>query len=158
MKRFILYVSLIFIPLMALSQTPLLTHVFDIRATIDAPVYGDSTSLGRIVTIPITGGSVTGQVTGTILPGGADHQIVDSARRRTLLKAQYSVLTPDSTVIEVINEGINCDSDSGYYFMAAPRFRCDPSSPYGWLNDRIFVCRPVAFEPGAITLRVWQVQ
>lgn len=140
------------------GQTPELRHVFDIRAEIT-----DVQNLGKVphgerVVIPITGGEVTGELKGKVLPGGADYQLVDTIRKRTELKAIYTVLADDGTLINVVNEGINSYQSGEYYFITNPRFECDQNSRYAWLNNRIFVCRPVAFENGAIVLRVWEVK
>lgn len=138
------------------AQTPQLRHVMDIHALIEAPIVGDTLNGCRQVTIPISGGEITGLVSGSILKGGADSQLVDEARKKTRLRAVYEFITPDSVTVKVVNEGINTFSEGSYYFMTSPRFECDPDSHYGWLNDRIFICRPVSFEPGGILLRVWE--
>lgn len=140
------------------GQTPELRHVFDIRAEVTAPFNLGQVPHGQRVVIPITGGDVTGEVNGKILPGGADYQLVDTVQKRTELKAIYTIMADDSTLINVVNEGINCYTPGEYYFMATPKFECDQNSRYAWLNNRIFVCRPISFEDGAIVLRVWEVK
>lgn len=137
------------------SQTPALTHVFDIRAEIGSAIEGGGNPHGVRVTIPITGGYVTGKVNGTVIPGGADYQLVNPELQRAELQAVYTIMTEDSVAIHVNNEGINCFGPEDSYFMTSPKFECDINSPYGWLNNRIFICRPVGFEHDAITLRVW---
>ncbi len=137
------------------AQTPSLRHVFDIRAEIGTPFEDASTAGGKCVVIPITGGEIVGDINGTIQPGGADRQQVDTANCVARLCATYNVLTTDSTLIHVVNEGINCYSESNYYFFTSPRFECPRDSRHAWLNDRIFVCRPVVFAEKEITLRVW---
>ena len=140
------------------AQTPALTHVFDIRAEIGSAIDGGNNPHGCRVTIPITGGNVTGRVNGTIIPGGADYQLVDPELHRAELQAVYTVLTEDSVAIHVCNEGINRFAPDDSYFMTSPKFECDVDSPYGWLNNRIFICRPVDFDHNAITLRVWMAE
>lgn len=140
------------------AQDPEMRHVFDIHANISAAKEGKRLPEGKQVIIPITGGEIKGEVEGRILPGGADYQIVDTLNKRTLLRAVYNILTPDSVVIKVINEGINTYGDGNYYFMTSPKFEVDRKSPYGWLNDRVFVCRPVGFGEGQIILRVWETR
>ncbi len=140
------------------GQTPELRHVFDIRAEVTAPFNLGQVPYGQRVVIPITGGDVTGEVNGKILPGGADYQLVDTVQKRTELKAIYTIMADDSTLINVVNEGINCYAPGEYYFMTTPKFECDQNSRYAWLNNRIFVCRPISFEDGAIVLRVWEVK
>lgn len=142
----------------AQGQTPTLRHVMDIRAEICGAYNGGKAPHGERVVIPITGGEVTGEISGKVIPGGADYQLVDGARCRGELCAIYSIMTEDSTLINVRNEGINCWGEGNQYFVTSPKFECNVDSKYGWLNDRIFVCRPVGFEPGAIVLRVWAVE
>ncbi len=139
-------------------QTPTLTHVFDIRAEIGEAIDGGVNPHGVRVTIPITGGEVTGKINGKIIPGGADYQLVNPDQHRSELQAIYTILTNDSVAIQVRNEGINRFAPDDSYFMTSPKFECDIHSPYDWLNNRIFICRPVDFAPSAITLRVWMAE
>ncbi|MDE6650636.1 MAG: DUF3237 family protein [Muribaculaceae bacterium] len=140
------------------AKAPVLTHVFDIRAEIGSAINGGQNPHGVSVTIPITGGEVTGKVNGKLIPGGADYQIVNPDQQRSELRAIYTILTNDSVAIHVCNEGINRFAPDDSYFMTSPKFDCDINSPYNWLNNRIFVCRPVGFEQDAITLRVWMAE
>ena len=140
------------------SQTPKLTHVFDIKAEIDQAINGGENPDGVRVTIPIIGGSVSGKVNGKIIPGGADYQLFNPNQHRTELRAIYTIMTDDSIAIHVCNEGITRFSPGDSYFMTSPKFECDIHSPYDWLNNRIFICRPVDFAPSVITLRVWMAE
>ncbi|MDE6511926.1 MAG: DUF3237 domain-containing protein [Muribaculaceae bacterium] len=149
---------LLFSSLTAFTQTPTLSHVFDIKAEIGDAINGGPNPHGIRVTIPITGGTVTGKVNGHIVPGGADYQIVNPDQHRSELQAIYTIMTNDSVVIRVCNEGINSFAPDDSYFMTSPKFECDINSPYDWLNNRIFICRPVDFAPSAITLRVWMAE
>ncbi|MDE6697776.1 MAG: DUF3237 family protein [Muribaculaceae bacterium] len=154
-------ISLIFSILFAcsmLAQTPILTHVFDIRAEIGQAINGGQNPHGVRVTIPITGGEVTGKVNGKVIPGGADYQLVNPDQQRSELKAIYTIMTNDSVAIHVCNEGINWFAPDDSYFMTSPKFECDINSPYNWLNNRIFICRPIGFEQNAITLRIWMAE
>lgn len=154
MKRYIIpFIFLLSIPVF--PQTPILTHVFDIRAEIGEAINGGANPHGVRVTIPITGGTVTGKVNGRIIPGGADYQLVNPDQQRSELQAIYTIMTNDSVAIHVRNEGVNRFAPEDSYFMTSPKFECDINTPYDWLNNRIFVCRPVDFAPSAITLRVW---
>lgn len=140
------------------AQTPTLTHVFDIRAEIGETINGGQNPHGVRVTIPITGGEVTGKVNGKIIPGGADYQLVNPDQQRSELQAIYTIMTNDSVAIHVCNEGINRFASDDSYFMTSPKFECDINSSYNWLNNRIFICRPVGFEQNAIILRVWMAE
>lgn len=140
------------------AQTPSLTHVFDIHAEIGSAINEGQCPHGVRITIPITGGEVTGRINGKVIPGGADYQLVNPDQQRSELQAIYTIMTNDSVAIHVCNEGINRFSSDDSYFMTTPKFECDINSPYNWLNNRIFVCRPVSFEQNAITLRVWMAE
>lgn len=140
------------------AQTPELKHAFDIRAEIGPAINGGQCPHGVRVTIPITGGTVTGMVNGKVIPGGADYQLVNPDQQRSELQAIYTIMTNDSVAIHVCNEGINRFAKDDSYFMTSPKFECDINSPYNWLNNRIFVCRPVSFESNAIVLRVWMAE
>ncbi len=142
----------------AIAQTPTLTHVFDIRAEIGEAINGGENPHGVRVTIPITGGEVSGKINGKVIPGGADYQLVNPVQHRSQLQAIYTIMTTDSVAIHVCNEGINRFAPDDSYFMTSPKFECDINSPYNWLNNRIFICRPVDFEQNAITLRVWMAE
>lgn len=158
MKKLIcLLIYVVILNLCSFGQDPVFKHVFDIRAEISGAIDVGDVPHGKRIVIPITGGEVTGMVNGKILPGGADYQIIDRAGQQSELKAIYTIMTDDSVPINVTNEGINRFKEGDYYFMTSPKFECDKSSKYGWLNNRIFVCRPVKFENNAIVLRVWEV-
>lgn len=158
MKR--LCILLFLIPFLGLSyaQNPEFRHVFDIYAKCSEAIDAGNVPHGKRVMIPIVGGEVKGEVNGRIIPGGADYQMVDTLRGRTELKAVYYFITSDSTYVNVTNEGIISTDSGNYYFMTSPKFECDQDSPYSWLNNRIFVCRPIGFKENEIILRVWEVR
>lgn len=154
----LVYATISLTALSIYAQTPELEHVFDIRAEISQAINGGQNPHGVRITIPITGGEVTGKVNGKIIPGGADYQLLNPEQGRSELKAIYTIMTNDSVAIHVCNEGVNVFAKDDNYFMTSPKFECDIKSPYNWLNNRIFVCRPVGFEQNAIVLRVWMAK
>ncbi len=158
MKKVYLFLFAILLSFSLTAQNPTLTHVFDIRAEIGEAINGGENPHGVRVTIPITGGEVSGKINGKVLPGGADYQLVNPAQQRSELQAIYTIMTNDSVAIHVCNEGINRFAPDDSYFMTSPKFECEINSPYNWLNNRIFICRPVGFEPNAITLRIWMAE
>ncbi len=156
-KIWFLLFNIIFVGI-CYAQNPEFRHVFDIHAKCSVAKEIGNVPHGKRVIIPIIGGEVRGSINGRILSGGADYQMIDTLRGRTELKAVYSFITNDSTYVNVTNEGIiSADSDN-YYFLTSPKFECDLDSPYAWLNNRIFVCRPVEFKENEIVLRVWEVK
>lgn len=155
---FILILTVFYSIAADVDSAPSLHHLCDIHARISKPYLESEFETGKRIAIPITGGRLTGKINGRILPGGADHQTIDTVTGRTLLCAVYEVETPDSVIIKVRNEGVIAGGSSDYYFMTSPKFECDPGSRYGWLMDRIFVCRPIEFPADGIVLRVWEVK
>jgi uncharacterized protein DUF3237 len=87
--------------------------------------------------IPLTGGTVSGRVTGRVLPGGADFQIVGIT---TTLDARYTLATNDGEFIVVRNCGpINA---------LVPVFETRSAGAYGYLNTGTYLSSSPAFEPG----------
>lgn len=139
-------------------RSPVLRHVFDIHARCGKQ-YGptETNGINRVV-IPITGGTVDGDITAEILPGGSDWQTINPATGRAELCATYCIKTEDGAIIEVCNEGIIYPDEKNYYFTTSPKFKAPSGSSYDWLNNRIFVCKPIGFEDGMVHLRIWVVE
>jgi hypothetical protein len=146
-----------------------LSFAFEIRATIGTPKDGGPGRLGHRRIIPITGGTVRGpRLTGRVLPGGADFELV-RPDGNSLVEAHYALEAEDGTPIYIVNKGlfvappdVTRRLDSGqevapdaYYFRAAPVFDA-PDGPHGWLSDRLFVshCR---FRTEEVTISVHEV-
>jgi hypothetical protein len=135
--------------------------VFEEVATLaPAQVVGD-TALGRRQSVPITGGTVTGPgISGHVLPGGADFQIV-RADGAVLIDADYMIETDDHVTIHVRNQGVIVPpgKDAPAYAWAAPRFDA-PNGRYGWLNNAIFVSRIGRAgdkDHPAVRITIWKV-
>ena len=138
------------------------TFAFEENATLAPAVVLGQTPLGRRQAIPITGGRFAGPgISGRILPGGADYQLV-RADGGVVIDADYFLETDDHVVIHVRNVGIIVPPKSpgaAAYPWAAPKFDA-PAGKYGWLNDAIFVSR---ISPGgdkdhpAVKITIWKV-
>ena len=132
---------------------PRLEHAFRARVAVAA-----ARSLGRIHggerrIVDITGGEVSGpKLTGRILPGGADWQIVRDDGT-AVLEARYTIEAADSALVYVRNYGYRHGppdvlariargeevDPALYYFRAAPVF--ETAAPqYDWLNRTVVVC------------------
>ncbi len=132
---------------------PGLEFLMQLRVTLGEVFSAGETPHGRRTVVPIMGGTFEGpRLRGTVLPGGADYQLGNGAR--TELEAVYCIRTDDGITIHVRNLGIAAPA----YFMAAPRFETASDSPYGWLNDALFVCAPQS-DPAfrGVVLNVWRV-
>ena len=110
--------------------------VFELNATLDPAIAIGETPHGVRRMVPITGGRFEGPaIRGSVLPGGADWQVVrgDGANE---LEALYLLRTDDGVVIQVRNRGLrhgppdvmrrlaageNVDPGE-YYFRAVPSF------------------------------------
>ncbi len=161
--RTILTAILIAPALWSVSQTPApkprLDFVMQLRVCCDTAVVAGPSSAGTRVTIPITGGTFSGpRISGTVLSGGADFQLVHPGRGRTDLEALYNIRTDDGVTIHVRNRGLIKDTGDGWYFFTTPVFEAPESGRYGWLNDGVYVCRPDdEGMPGGVVLNVWRV-
>ncbi len=141
-----------------MGEAPGLEFVFEIRAVVGEAYQCGENAFGVRNIIPITGGDFSGPVArGTIIPGGADYQLVEKETGRTQLEAIYSIKTDDGVNIHVRNVGILNNGPDGFYFRTAPKFEAPRDSKYGWMNDAIFVCVP-GFGNGYISLKMWKVK
>ena len=126
--------------------------------------------LGRRRIIEITGGSFSGaHLSGNVLPGGADWQLI-RGDGVAYLDARYTLETHDGALIYVRNRGYRHGPEAviaqlargipvdpaSYYFRTAPWF--ETSAPqYAWLNRTIFVGRGARL-PDRVELDVFEVQ
>jgi len=144
-------------------QAPSLEFVFEARVTIAPTVDMGETPRGRQRMIPITGGVVEGpNFRGTVLPGGADWQILrpDGA---TELTAQYVIRAEDGTQIAVVNRALrhappeinarllaNEKVDPALvYFRGSPTF-ASAAPAHDWLNRSIFICTGQRWPDGVL--------
>ena len=171
MKRITLFAFALMLAIACRAQqnqpkdTPQLEFALQLRVTLGETYSVGETQHGRRTVIPITGGTFEGPLLkGTILNGGADYQLANTALNRTELEAIYSIKTDDGVYIHVRNRGIICggkdeNGNPTFYFRAAPQFEAPADSPYAWMNNALFVCAPVwsqGFQ--GIVLNVWKVK
>lgn len=160
MKKILLLTATMFVFIICKGQTPTLEFVLDLNVDLKGEVVNIGTTPdGSRTIIPITGGTFEGpNIKGTILNGGADYQLHSSNTQLTQLNAIYSIRTDDGVDIFVNNKGVIGTSPDGKpYFFTSPHFDAPVESKYNWLNQQVFVCKPVGFGQGNIILRVWRV-
>ena len=158
------------------APAPELEFALQLKVTLGETYSCGETQHGRRTVIPITGGTFEGPaLKGTIISGGADYQLANSAGR-TEVEAIYSIKTDDGVYIHVRNRGIiamsqptSSDGEGGagqnkpvqpsFYFRCAPQFEAPADSRYAWLNNSLFLCAP-DFDPSfkGIVLNVWRVK
>lgn len=116
---------------MTIETKPLM----DFEVEVGKPVTIDAGAQGRRF-IPITGGRVSGQWTGSVVPGGADWQIIWPDGRLDL-EARYALDIDGHGLVEVLSQGVRhgppdvlaalgrgeAVDPSRYYFRTSMRFR-----------------------------------
>lgn len=167
MKRILIAAIFAIASLMAYAQelgTPTLEYVMQLNVSLGEAYQVGATSYGFRNVIPITGGTFEGpKLKGTIIPGGADWQLMENGTGRTNVEAIYSIKTDDGAYIHVRNNGIissgkDENGNPTFYFRCAPKFEAPADSKYAWMNNCLFVCAPDFGGPqGTITLKVWKV-
>jgi hypothetical protein len=148
---------------------PDLKLLFEIRATLAAPIVVGQVPEGLRRVVPVTGGTFEGpQLRGNLLPGGADWQYL-RADGVMVVEAQYLLRTDDGVIIQVNNRGMRHGPDAvmrrlaageavdaaEYYFRATPRLIA-PTGNYEWLNRRIYLCSGARY-PEAVVLWFYEV-
>ncbi len=156
----------------SMLPAPALQHVLDLTVYVATPIEAGNVlglnSRGKRRIIPITGGTVTGQVNGKILPGGADFQIVVSETTADL-DARYMIELDNGEHIFVQNRALRRGSAADIAKLVrgepvAPEaiyFRCVPtfevSSPsLEWLTQSIFVGTGARF-PDHVQLSIYRL-
>jgi Protein of unknown function (DUF3237) len=149
--------------------TPRLIHAFDVTAQVAAPIEIGETPLGARRLIPILDGTVSGpRLSGRLLPGGVDYQIL-RADGLADIHARYVIETTSGARVYVENTGIRHGPPEAMarlrrgepvdpaliYFRASPKFEtADPE--LSWLMRSIFVCSGARF-PDKVVLRIFEV-
>jgi len=151
------------------SKDPSLEFVFEVVASLEAPLILGNTGTGERRIIGITGGTVTGpKLQGVVVPGGADWQLVrpdgisDIHARYTLQADDGALIYIDApgireaspAVIARINAGEIVDP-AEYYFRTVPRIETS-SEKYAWMNRRLFVCKGVRL-PRGVEIRYYLI-
>ena len=141
------------------ESAPSLEYVMELRVKCDPAFEVGNAVHGKRVIIPIIGGEFSGpNISGTVLAGGADYQMINEVQGHTDLEAIYTIRTDDGVNIHIRNCGILISgAGKEFYFRTAPKFEAPYDSRYAWLNDAIFVCVP-GFGDGYISLKVWKVE
>lgn len=135
---------------------PQLTLLYRAEIEIGAPQMLGQTPAGERRIIPITGGRFHGaRLSGTVLPGGADWQVVRQSAADEIemrVEARFIMETADGALIYLTNSGIRRASPAQvkrmmagepvdpatYYFRMTPRFETGAAA-YAWLNGIVAV-------------------
>ncbi len=98
------------------------------NVTLGASQSVGATKKGNRNIIPITGGTLSGKITGKVLSGGADYQ---NLANPPTIDARYLWQTSDGEVIIVRN--------GGSFGLLAPSFEVRVDSKYAWLNKGFYL-------------------
>lgn len=137
------------------------------------PVEVGRTHAGQRRVIPITGGTLTGpEVSGKILPAGADFQVIRSATESDL-DARYVIELADGARLFVMNVAYRTGAAEDItalaqghevpaeriYFRCAPRFEVadTPDTSWQWLESTV-VIGSGRREPSAVIIDLWIVR
>lgn len=151
-------------------MSPRLTLAMELRVNVGAPVEFGNVPRGRRRIIPIEGGTFAGpNIKGTVLPGGADWQIV-RPDGLSELDTRYALKTDAGELIYIQNAGMRHappdvtekllagqDVDPALvYFRTVPVF--ETSAPnLQWLTRAIFIGIGER-HPTEVIVRVWRVE
>ena len=151
-------------------EPPELEFAFEVRAQVADPLVVGELPNGTRRIIDILGGTVEGpDISGTILPGGADWQMIRREDGFTDIDARYTIETDTGSFIYVTNIGIRhappdvmrrlnageTVDQSEIYFRAIPKFETgDPDLE--WLMRSIFVSTGERY-PNGVIIRFWRV-
>ena len=151
------------------SAPPSLIFAFEVRAQVSPPLELGETTRGRRRIVPIVGGTFDGpELTGRLLPGGADWQIIHPDGFSEL-DSRYTLETVSGELILVQNRGIRHAAPdvmqrllagesvdpSAVYFRTTPTF--ETSAPrLQWLSRSVFVGIGER-EPLWVVIQFWRV-
>jgi hypothetical protein len=151
------------------APSPALEFIFDAHVTVGAPLdLGDVAKGGRRM-VPITGGTFAGpQMRGTVLPGGADWQVLRSDGVAEL-EARYVLSTDDGALIAVRNHALRHGpaavmaalaagdpvAPESYYFRGATFFETS-AARYAWIAKHVIVCTG-ARQKAAVKLKFYKM-
>ena len=138
-------------------DTPGLEHVITVSATIDPLIDMGKTPAGQRRVVLITGGTFegVGGLSGTIMPGGEDWQLVRDDGTM-LLDARYWLRTKDGAIIRVHNSVLITQQA---YARSSVKLEA-PIGEHDWLNQAIFVGTIESNfkqRPATVTLRFYKV-
>ena len=95
--------------------------------------------------IPISGGELSGRISGKVLPGGADYQLL---AKPATIDARYLWETADGEIVIVRNGGV--------IGSLAPTFEVRADSKYAWLNTAMFLSSNPRMQPGGVGLTFYE--
>jgi hypothetical protein len=147
-----------------------LSPLMHVKVTLEPVLDLGDTPLGHRRIIGITGGSFSGpRLSGNVMPGGADWQIIRTDGV-AYLDARYTLQTADGALIYVNNKGYRHgpkevierlargeDVDPTLYYMRATPWFETSAAQYAWLNRTICIASG-ARRAAAVELDFYEVK
>ncbi|WP_437656187.1 DUF3237 domain-containing protein [Sorangium sp. So ce1182] len=126
------------------------SSVFTEAVTLGSSLSVGASKRGTRNIIPITGGTVTGGMllsglSGSVLPGGADYQLIGAS---TILDARYALSSNDGEVIVVRN--------CGPFGALVPVFETRADGPYAILNTKAYVSSDPGVSGGGVSITFYE--
>jgi hypothetical protein len=115
------------------------------NVTLAAGQMVGPTKKGTRNIIPITGGTLSGKITGKVLFGGADYQ---NLANPATIDARYLWQTSDGEVIVVRN--------GGSIGLLAPSFEARVDGKYAWLNSGLYLSSNPGMGSGGVALTFYE--
>lgn len=139
-----------------MNPAPSLRPCFTVVARVDPAIPLEKRGDDTLTFIPITGGPVSGDIEGEIVPGGGDW-CLERADGSYDVEARYLIRTTSGDVIDVVNVGVvrPSEADKEEYFLTTPRFRTVAPSLH-WLTRSMFVGKAYA-HAGDTTIDIFEV-
>jgi hypothetical protein len=100
---------------------------------------------GRRNVIPITGGTLSGTITGKVLPGGADYQNLSAA---PAIDARYLWQADNGEIILVRNAGL--------FGSLSPTFEARVDGKFAWLNEGKYRSSNPGMSNGGVTITFYK--
>lgn len=121
--------------------------VFSEDVSLGASLSVGASKRGSRNIIPITGGTVTGRFNGSIVPGGADYQLIGA---RSVLDARYTLRSNDGEYVLVRN--------CGPFGALVPLFETRRDGPYAFLNTNRYLSSDPAVGGGGVSITFYEIQ
>lgn len=138
---------------------PRTEFVYEAIVDLEPSVTIGEGPLGERRIVPITGGEFAGAgLKGTVMPGGADRQLVRKDGSR-LLDALYELKTDDGVIITVHNQVLVRTPPGQPRYAASHITLSAPNGKYGWLNDHVYTGTLDSLRPkrNAVLIRVFRI-
>ena len=150
-------------------EAPHPEFVAEVQVSVGLPILVGAGALGERRVIPILGGRVAGpRLTGEVLPGGADFQLI-RADGVAEIEARYTLRLDDGALVYVVNRGLRHAAPEDMarllrgepvppervYFRTSPVFET-PSPAHAFLTRHLFLGLGER-RPEAVILRLFQL-